>query len=161
MKYFSSILAGMVLFTIMSCQSTAQKTTDAIHFGEKIDETDAISVDAALAQLSEGEEIETKVVGTVLSVCQVKGCWMNLVSDNDESKSFFVKFKDYEFFVPKDLSGSKVVVEGKAYKELTTVDELKHYAEDEGASQEEIDAITEPKEEYKFMANGVKIVKRI
>jgi hypothetical protein len=32
---------------------------------------------------------------------------------------------------------------------------LKHMAEDEGKSQEEIDAITEPKMEYTFVAGGV------
>jgi len=32
---------------------------------------------------------------------------------------------------------------------------LKHLAEDEGKSQEEIDAITEPKMEYTFVAHGV------
>jgi len=46
-------------------------------------------------------------------------------------------------------------MEGKAYKEETSVEELKHYAEDEGLSQEEIDAITEPVYELKFMASGV------
>ena len=81
---------------------------------------------------------------------------MNLVPDDgNEAKSIFVKFKDYGFFMPLDLAGEKVVMEGVAYKELTSVDELKHYAEDEGLSQEEIDKITQPKEELKFMANGV------
>ena len=44
---------------------------------------------------------------------------------------------------------------GKAFKEVTTVEELRHYAEDEGKSEEEIAAITEPVEEYKFVADGV------
>ena len=49
-------------------------------------------------------------------------------------------------------------MEGKAFREVTTVEELRHYAEDEGASQEEINAITEPTEELKFMANGVLVL---
>jgi hypothetical protein len=35
------------------------------------------------------------------------------------------------------------------------VEELKHLAEDAGKSKEEIEAITEPKEELKFLATGV------
>ncbi len=35
------------------------------------------------------------------------------------------------------------------------MDELRHYAQDKGASAEEIAAITMPKEELKFMAKGV------
>ena len=46
-------------------------------------------------------------------------------------------------------------MEGKAYREVTSVDELKHYAEDEGKTPEEIAAIVEPVEELKFMASGV------
>ena len=59
------------------------------------------------------------------------------------------------FFMPKDIAGRKVVMEGKAYREITTVEELRHFAEDEGKSAEEIAAITEPLEELKFMATGV------
>jgi Domain of unknown function (DUF4920) len=66
-----------------------------------------------------------------------------------------VQFKDYGFFMPKDISGRKVVMQGYAFKALTPVDELKHYAEDEGKLKEEIEAITEPKEEIKFLASGV------
>ena len=43
---------------------------------------------------------------------------------------------------------------------MTSVEDLRHYAEDEGKSEEEIMAITEPVEELKFMATGVEIVKR-
>jgi len=61
--------------------------------------------------------------------------------------------------MPLDLAGSNVIVDGIAYKEVTGVDELRHYAEDEGKSPEEIAKITEPVEELKFMADGVIILK--
>lgn len=50
------------------------------------------------------------------------------------------------------------MVKGKAFKETTSVDELKHYAQDEGKSQTEIDAITSPQEEMKFLADGVVVL---
>ena len=66
-----------------------------------------------------------------------------------------VRFKDYGFFVPKDIAGRKVIITGKAYREVTPIEELRHYAEDAGKSKEEIAAITESKEELKFLATGV------
>ena len=39
----------------------------------------------------------------------------------------------------------------------TSVDELRHYAEDKGAPAEEIAAITEPKRELRMTADGVVI----
>ena len=82
----------------------------------------------------------------------MKGCWMRLALGDDES---FVKFKDYGFFVPKDLSETDAIVAGRAYVALTTVEELKHFAEDAGKEQSEIEAITEPELSYSFMAHGV------
>ena len=70
----------------------------------------------------------------------------------------FVKFKDYGFFMPLDLSGKTVVMHGNAFVEETSVDELKHLAEDAGKSEDEIAKITAPKKEFKFLADGVVIV---
>jgi hypothetical protein len=50
------------------------------------------------------------------------------------------------------------VIKGKAFKEVTSVEELQHYAEDEGKSKEEIALITQPQEEIKFLADGVVVV---
>ena len=74
--------------------------------------------------------------------------------------TMMVNFKDYGFFMPKDIAGKKVVMQGFAYKELTSVDDLKHYAEDAHKSKAEIDAIKEPKSELKFMASGVIVTEK-
>jgi hypothetical protein len=77
-----------------------------------------------------------------------------------DGQSIMVRFKDYGFFVPKDIAGREVVIEGLASRELTPVDELRHYAEDAGKSKEEIESITEPKMELKFMADGVALLRK-
>ena len=58
-------------------------------------------------------------------------------------------------FVPKDIKGKQVIVNGKAFVNEVPVDELKHYAEDAGKSVEEIAAITESKKTFSFEADGV------
>ncbi len=150
------IFTALALISIVACKPAVQPAEPGKTYGAAITSDNAIDIDKLLTQLSTQDSVKTKLEGTVESVCQVKGCWMNLVpEDGNEAKSIFVKFKDYGFFMPLDLSGEKVIIEGVAYKEVTPVDELKHYAEDEGLPQEEIDKITEPKEELKFMADGV------
>ncbi len=135
-------------------------TTDGIHYGETISEEGAIQVSDLLKQLSNAEVVDdVTIIAKVGEVCQVKGCWMNVVDQAGASEEVFVQFKDYAYFMPKDLSGTKVALKGKASRELVSVDDLKHYAEDEGLSQKEIDAITEPETKLKFMASGVKILK--
>ena len=124
-------------------------------FGAEFNASEAIEWNAFIEQLASHDSLETTVQATVVDVCQAKGCWMNLTGAEASEASVFVKFKDYGFFVPKDIAGRSVVVNGKAFKEMTSVEELRHYAEDKGKSKEEIEAITEPAFEYKFMASGV------
>lgn len=154
-KIWAAVIAlGIVLAACNSTRSITGKT-----FGEPITAKGAITYDDLLKKLDGQDSLAVKVRGAVEGVCQAKGCWMNIVSAKDPSKeSMFVKFKDYGFFMPKDIAGREVIMEGYAYREVTPVDELKHYAEDEGKSQAEIDAITQPKVELKFMASGVMLV---
>ena len=102
----------------------------------------------------------TTVRGTVVEVCQKKGCWMTLRPTGaiPASEPYLVRFKDYGFFMPKTLSGAEVVVEGTARRSVTPVDELRHYAEDAGRSPAEVAAITAPREEITLEATGVRVL---
>ena len=149
--------------SLESCQSQAEGTEEKIvvegkefegtSFGAGITSAEYMEYSEVLSSLKEKEEVETTLKATVNEVCQAKGCWMTLSDEN--APEMMVKFQDYGFFMPKDISGREVIIQGKAYMEVTPVDELRHYAEDAGKSQEEIMAINEPKEELKFMATGV------
>jgi len=120
-------------------------------FGAEKDFTTSLDIPSLLAKMEEADTLQAiNVEGEVREVCQAKGCWMTI---GDEE--MMVKFKDYGFFVPKDISGRQVVMHGKAYYQVTPLEELRHYAEDAGKSAEEIAAITEPKKELRFLASGV------
>ncbi|MDO5969931.1 DUF4920 domain-containing protein [Flavivirga aquimarina] len=134
------------------------KTEDIAYtsFGKKIIADDAImatSMAKHYKTMSTGDSINSKMIAKVNSVCQAKGCWMTL--NLEDGNEVMVKFKDYGFFVPKDITGKEVIVNGKAYVKEVSVDELKHYAEDADKSTEEIAAITQPKRTYSFEADGV------
>ena len=68
-----------------------------------------------------------------------------------------VKFKDYGFFMPKDIAGREVIVDGFAFIEEVSVEDQRHFAEDAGKSLDEIAAITEPKRTLSFTSSGVLI----
>ncbi|MEO0041239.1 MAG: hypothetical protein RL329_687 [Bacteroidota bacterium] len=134
------------------------KAHDGKAFGAKFDPKSAIPYDALVSKIEKGDKTENvTVTGKVEAVCKAKGCWMNIQSETGKP-SMFVKFQDYAFFMPKDLAGKKIVMTGKAFTETTPVEQLKHFAEDEGKSPTEIAKITKPKTEMKFMATGVVIV---
>ncbi|SMF17444.1 DUF4920 domain-containing protein [Pseudobacteriovorax antillogorgiicola] len=91
--------------------------------------------------------------GQVKKVCQKKGCWMVLDDGHDAIR---ITFKGYSFFVPMKLEGQTVRAQGILQKKVRTVGQQKHFLEDAGASQKEIDKIKDDKTVYEFVATGVK-----
>jgi hypothetical protein len=155
----------LCFFVFTSCKKESvalenEKQDKYAFFGDSISDDKAISNDEMMVQfdkLKDGDTLNVKFKSKIKNVCQKKGCWMTLVLPNE--KEAFVKFKDYAFFVPKNAQDEEVIVNGKAFISIESVDELKHYAKDEGKSQAAIDSIVTPKTTYSFMADGVLIKK--
>ncbi|MBB2146413.1 DUF4920 domain-containing protein [Pedobacter sp. LMG 31464] len=125
-------------------------------FGEGVKKGNVITTAEVNTKLGDSTKKDMKVTGLVTLVCQKKGCFMNLETSNGETMR--VNFKDYAFFMPKDLAGKKVVIDGFAERTETSVEDLKHIAEDAKKSPEEIAKITKPKKEIVFEAKGVVIL---
>ena len=126
-------------------------------FGDQISD-EAVFTEEEMAMkfksLKPGDTINAKFTSEVKEVCQKKGCWMKIDMGDQEA---MVRFKDYAFFMPKDIAGREIIVSGRAYIEEMSVENLQHYAEDAGKTPEEIAEITEPKRTLAFEANGVLI----
>lgn len=128
-------------------------------FGDSISKSGAVSKEEMLAKyesMKPNDTLDVTFTSEIKSTCKKKGCWMTLNLSNE--KEAFVKFKDYAFFVPKEgAENHTAIVSGKAFIEETSVDQLKHEAKDAGKTQAEIDQITQPSKNYRFMADGVLI----
>lgn len=146
-------VATLALLVGLTVGASAQ---NSFH-GKKISEKGAVPAAQLATTMANKTEMPAKVEGTVESVCKVKGCWMKVNTTGGQTMR--VSFKDYGFFVPKDIVGKTVVMQGTAKQTVTPVDELRHYAEDAGKSKEEIAKITEPEKALTFVADGV-IVKK-
>ncbi len=128
-------------------------------FGKEIIFNDAVaatSMSQHYKTMAVGDTINSKMIAKVDEVCQAKGCWMKVDLGNNEQ--VMVKFKDYGFFMPKNIAGKEVIINGVAFVEEVSVDEQRHYAEDGGATKEEIAAITEQKKTFSFLADGVLLI---
>lgn len=156
---------AFAVLALTSCKKNVEikgeeKTEAYVKFGDSISADKAITKEVLLEKyktMKPTDTLDVKVATKIVDVCQKKGCWMNLELGN--KKSAFVKFKDYAFFVPKNASGSETVVHGKAFIEVTSIDDLKEYAKDAGKSQAAIDSIVAPETNYSFLADGVLIKK--
>jgi len=131
----------------------SSKKINAAFYGEKITADNAVEAATISSKIAGKDSLDAKLKGKIVDVCQKKGCWMNV--DLGNSKTMRVSFKDYAFFVPKDAAGKSVVIDGRAYNDTTSVEQLRHFAKDAGKPDEEIAKITSPEAAVTFEAKGV------
>ncbi len=115
----------------------------------------AVSPDDLQANMANGA-FEGKVTGKVKEVCKAMGCWIRL--EKADGTSLMVKSKDHGFFMPENLTGKNVVIEGTANVKEVSEDKRKHFAEDAGKSKAEIKKIKGSEKEIQFVASGVKVL---
>jgi hypothetical protein len=155
MKLLFTCILSFVCLAVFAQPNKVQAKKGSI-YGKKSTAVGAIEVNTLEEKLATSDVYTGKVKGTVASVCEKKGCWMKLATT--EGDGIMIRFKDYKFFMPLNIVGKDVVLTGQAKKTVTSVEMLKHYAEDGGKSKEEIEKITEPKTEIEFIATGVLVV---
>lgn len=99
---------------------------------------------------------EGKITGKVKEVCKSMGCWITL--EKGDGSTLMVKAKDHSFFMPQNLVGKTVVIEGTASVKEVTEAKRKHLAEDAGKSKAEIKKIKGAEKEVQFIATGVEVL---
>lgn len=156
----------LILTAILSLHSCKQKVQPAQSpvqvgstvyqvYGAELDAQSVLSINelaTSFVTMKKTDTLFAKVQGTIKEVCTKKGCWMTLDLGNE--KDLMVRFKDYSFFMPLEAEGD-VIINGYATISETSVEDLRHYAEDAGATELEIEAIVKPELTYSFEADGV------
>ena len=122
-------------------------------FGEAFTYEEGITASEVVALLDESDSVNAVLSGHIKASCKHSGCWMDLDLGGEEV--IHVTFQDDEFTIPLDAAGKNAIVKGTAYREMIPVETLQNYAREDGKSEEEITAITEPGWEYEFIATGV------
>ncbi len=159
----NKILLSIIVLAVLSACNSPKTETQTVEnvkgtavFGDSVKNDQVIELASIQTEMKGESKKDMKIKGVVKEVCQEKGCWMTMTLDNGDEMR--VTFKDYKIFVPKDLGGKEVVLDGFAYTDTTSVEKLRHYAKDGGKTEAEIAAITSPKEQLAFEAKGVVVM---
>lgn len=155
MKRYLMVFTAILLTGIAYAQDPVSAQKGVTYGAGTNGEGELVSADLLPSRIQK-EKYAGKITGKVVEVCQEKGCWMKLQKTDGEH--LMVKFKDYKFFMPKDIVGKDVVLEGQAVIKQVPVKQLKHYAKDAGKSDEDIEKIKESKREIQFIAAGVLVL---
>lgn len=156
MKKVIVLLPALVItFSLMAQPPNVSADKGAI-FGSKVTEEGAVTADVLAENLNtQGQTKSLKVTGKITEVCKAEGCWVRMET---KSGSMLIKMKDHAFLVPTALEGRTIVADGIATFKETSVEQLRHFAEDAGKSKKEIAEITESKKEVVFQATGIKVL---
>lgn len=156
MKKLLALIPVLLFSVILMAQPPKVAADKGTVFGAKVTEEGAVSADLLVENLTvTGQTKEVKITGVVKEVCKAEGCWVRMET---KEGSILVKMKDHAFLVPVALEGKTIVADGVATFKETSVEQLRHFAEDAGKTKNEIAAITEPKKEIVFQATGIKVL---
>lgn len=158
MKYLIiGILSVVLLYSCGQPADIAAKTEtpdSLIYYGEKFVPGTPLTIAELNSKVSSEKMIVGVVAsGTIAEVCQSAGCWMNI--DRGDGSTMMVKMKDHAFALPIDCGGKQAIFKGDSYYDTTSVEDLRHYAEDAMKSKEEIEKIINPQYDVVFIASGV------
>jgi hypothetical protein len=99
--------AVLIAFSMTSCQSTPRFEGEP--YGEPLTLTQITPMSDILAEPRSYVGKRVLVEGTVVAVCEQKGCWMDLESGADQIQ---VKVEDDVIVFPVSARGSTALVEG-------------------------------------------------
>jgi hypothetical protein len=142
MRAIPSLLAAAVLLPVAAAcgsppdaESTEAATVEQEAFGEPLTLSEVTPVSAILDAPEDFLGDRVLVEGTVVEVCEMRGCWMDIASDREYEK-IQIKVDDGVIVFPLTARGKSALVEGTVEKlELTYEEALeaaRHQAEEHG-----------------------------
>lgn len=143
----------IVLLSLVFMSFTAVAETKK--FGGEVAKTPATSLAAITSNFGQYEGKTVVVEAVPQKVCEKKGCWMTISDGKQEIRTVF---KNYGFFVPKEVVGKKVKMQGVMEKKMISAAKLRHFMKDGGAPQSEIDKVKEGQVQYQFTADALEMI---
>jgi len=127
-------------------------------YGQSFDTSAALLLNASILNFKNGANMDSKIKGTISTVCQSKGCWFSL---KGQDTTITVDFA-HKFLMHKDLAGNQVIANGKFYYDTTSVEQQIHELVDDAKTmtlEEAKKKIKSPIITLGFEATGIKILK--
>jgi hypothetical protein len=115
------LLSAAVLVSAISCRPAEEQGTV---YGERPTLTDTTLVSTILSAPDSHLGQRVLVAGTIVQVCEARGCWMQIASDRPE-EMLKVKVEDGVIVFPLTARGKRAVVEGVVEQVVLTADEAR------------------------------------
>ena len=150
-----NVLASLLLGAVLNSAHA-----DTLNFGEAVQPELLTPVSTLMASPDQYLDKTVTIEGIIVAVCEKRGCWMNIASD-ERFQTLRVKVKDGDMVFPMSSKGQKALATGKLQAlnfDLEQTRRIKaHFAHEAG---EEFDpaSVTEPMTMYQLVPTGVSIL---
>lgn len=126
-------------------------------YGKEISLKNKTKISDILQNPEKFEGKKVLVEGTVVGVCEERGCWIELSGEKDFQK-IKVKVNDGEIVFPLEVKGKKALVEGEVYAlELKKSDCNGNCSEEKKKKEKECEHGKQTQKVYQIKGIGAKI----
>ncbi len=156
MKRFLMSLSALLFVT--GCQQAMSNNGTFKQFGGPVDDAKILTVSEAVQEATTEGKVVT-VRGKIKEVCANMGCWMTVTDGKEVVR---VRFTESDacsegYLIPRNAAGHEAILVGKIKPLEISQATARHYAEESGKSQAEIEKIVGPQKQMTVFATGVKI----
>ncbi|WP_394225790.1 DUF4920 domain-containing protein [Pseudoalteromonas spongiae] len=155
MPFFTKITLVVALM-LVQVQALAKTLT----FGEEVDSDKLIKISTVMANPDNYLSSPITIEGTIVGVCEKRGCWMTLASDK-RFQNLRIKVEDGYMVFPMTAKGNKALATGTLEKIELSLDQTKrllaHRAQKAG-KEFNPDSVTEAHVVYQLSPTGVEII---
>ncbi|MEI6858756.1 MAG: DUF4920 domain-containing protein [Shewanella sp.] len=148
----------MIAFLLGTVLSTVKAET--INFGEGVKRELLIPVSTLMADPERYLDKNVTIKGTIVGVCEKRGCWMSIASD-ERFQTLKIKVKDGEMVFPLSARGKEALATGKLQAlefGLQQTREIKAYYAKEAGDEFDPASVTEAMTTYQLVPTGVSIL---
>jgi hypothetical protein len=126
----------------------------------KLSDADVVPAASVLAAPESYDGKYVRLKGVVSSVCVKKGCWLRVTPEGGtKASNVFVKFKDPPEgrLIPMAAVGHEVTVEGTVKNATISQAAARHFLQDAGVSQDDIEKVVGPQKQLMVAGPSVQI----
>lgn len=126
------------------------------YYGEPFDTTGVLEYDRFLSEMpAVKDSLKVKVRGRIKEVCQMRGCWFKLESPDPGKEEVMVRLYEHDFTVSTGVKGQNVIVNGIAFYNDATVEDLKDRERNLKSGADRINGVEKPLREITISATGI------
>jgi len=157
MRFLSGLF--LVVSFLLSC-SAAFAVDPGTVYGKGVAAVDTVKVSDLMADPDAFIGQTIRVQGTAVAVCEHRGCWVNIASDQ-EGQTVRVKVKDGEIVFPAGIVGDEVIAEGVWTSNKLDLETTRKVCANEARKHGEdfdSESVTECRTMYQITGTGAKVL---